>query len=417
MQNEIFEIIGGSKLGGMTKVYSAKNAVLPMLAGAMLTKEEVTIKDCPIITDIDNMFKIRDCLSLSTAWQGRNIVASGSVENNHIPESLAGVMRSSIFMLGPLLVETGKVRLHLPGGCKIGARPIDIHLDGLSKMGAKIEVFDNGVQCEADRLQGAEIILRYPSVGATENLISAAVKARGETTLIGVAREPEVVSFAEMLVSMGARISGIGTPVVKIKGVECLHGTTVKPATDRIVTGTIILATALVGGRVFIDGGNIRHIGALATKLASKNCEIVEFHDGIIIESDGEMSAFDLSSGPYPKFPTDLQPIAVSALCQMKGHCAVEENVFENRFSYTDELVKMGAQISLIGDRAIINGASLVGKNVVAKDLRGGAGLVVASLKASGVTRVSGVAHIDRGYENIEKIFSSLGAKIVRIVL
>ena len=417
MQNEIFEIIGGSKLGGTTKVHSAKNAVLPMLAGAMLTKEKVTIKDCPFITDIDNMFKIRDCLALSTVWEGRNIVASGGVENNHIPESLAGVMRSSIFMLGPLLVETGKVRLHLPGGCKIGARPIDIHLDGLSKMGAKIEVFDNGVQCEADRLQGAEIILRYPSVGATENLISAAVKARGETTLIGVAREPEVVSFAEMLVSMGAKISGIGTPVVKIKGVDCLYGATIKPATDRIVTGTIILATALVGGRVFIDGGNIRHIGALATKLVSKKCEIVEFHDGIIIESDGEVSAFDLSSGPYPKFPTDLQPIAVSVLCQMKGHSIVEENVFENRFSYTDELVKMGAKISLIEDKAIIDGTSLVGRNVVAKDLRGGAGLVVASLKANGTTCVSGVEHIDRGYENIEKIFSSLGAKIVRKVL
>ena len=414
MQNEFFEIIGGKKLNGTTRVYSAKNAVLPMLAGAMLTKEEVTIKDCPFIRDIDNMFKIRDCLSLSTTWKDRDIVASGIVQNNHIPESLAGVMRSSIFMLGPLLVETGKVKLHLPGGCKIGARPIDIHLDGLSKMGAKIEMIDNGVQCEADGLNGAEIVLRYPSVGATENLISAAVKAKGETTLIGVAKEPEVVSFAEMLVSMGAKISGIGTPVVKIKGVDCLYGTTVKPTTDRIVTGTIILATALVGGRVYIDGGNIRHIGALATKLVSKNREIIEFHDGIIIESDIKHNGFDLSSGPYPKFPTDLQPIAVSALCQMKGQSVVEENVFENRFSYVEELQKMGAKISLVGDRAIIDGTSLVGAHVVAKDLRGGAGLVVAGLGASGVTQVSGIEHVDRGYEGIEKIFSTLGAKIVR---
>lgn len=417
MGKEVFEIIGGQQLVGKTRVYSAKNAVLPMLAGAMLTKEEVTIKDCPFISDIDNMFKIRDVLSLNTKWIGRDIVASGSVCNNHIPESLASVMRSSVFMLGTLLVETGDVKLHLPGGCKIGARPIDIHLDGLEKMGAKIEIFENSVCCSADRLRGAEIVLRYPSVGATENLISASVKAKGETTLIGVAREPEVVSFCEMLNAMGAKIVGAGTPVVKIKGVDHLYGATVKPVTDRIVAGTIILATALTGGRVNVEDCDISHLGALITKLVTNKIKIVSSLNDLIVESDGIVNAFDVSSGPYPKFPTDLQPIATAVLCQGTGHCVVEENVFENRFSYISELKKMGAEISLANDCAVVRSSRLLGTSVVATDLRGGAGLVVAGLNAQGRTTVSGVEYIDRGYEKIEKIFKNLGAKISRKIV
>ena len=417
MKKEVLEIIGGKRLEGKTKVYSAKNAVLPMLAGAMLTKETVTIKDCPFISDIENMLKIRDILSLSTSWSGRDIVASGSVCNNHIPESLARVMRSSIFMLGPLLTETGNVKMHLPGGCRIGARPIDIHLNGLEKLGAKIEVFDNYVLCRGDRLKGADVVLRYPSVGATENLISASVKAKGETTLIGVAREPEVVSFCDMLNSMGAKIKGAGTSVIKIIGVDNLYGTTIKPVTDRIVAGTIILATALTGGRVRIDDCCVNHLGALATKLASPNIQIVSSLDSVVVESDGNVKALDMISGPYPKFPTDLQPIATAVLCQGKGQCVVEEGVFENRFSYVNELIKMGAKISLLGERATVQSAQLIGTEVEATDLRGGAGLVVAGLNAKGTTVVSGVEYIDRGYEEIEKIFQNLGAKIIRKAL
>ena len=414
MKKELFEIIGGGQLEGKVKMHSAKNAVLPMLAGAMLTKEEVTIKDCPHISDIENMFKIRDILSLGTKWQGRDIVAWGSVENNHIPESLASVMRSSVFMLGPLLVETGDVKLHLPGGCKIGARPIDIHLDGLEKLGAKIDILDNSVRCRATALKGADIVLRYPSVGATENLISASVKAKGDTTLIGVAREPEVVSFCDMLVSMGAKIKGAGTSVIKITGVDNLHGTTIKPSTDRIVAGTVLLATALTGGRVEILDFDINHLGALVTKLISKKMQVVSSLDNMVIESDGDVVMFDISSGPYPKFPTDLQPIATAVMCQGKGRCIIEENVFENRFSYIGELRKMGANISVADNCALVNGTSLVGANVVANDLRGGAGLVVAGLGARGVTKVEGVEFIDRGYENIENLFGNLGAKISR---
>ena len=414
MKREILEIVGGNSLYGEVQNYSAKNAVLPMLAGAMLTDEEVTIKDCPYITDIDNMFKIREVLSLSTRWEGRDIVASGKVENNHIPEKLANVMRSSIFMLGPMLVETGDVRLHMPGGCKIGARPIDIHLDGLEKLGAKISVFDNSVRCMSSGLRGAEIVLRYPSVGATENLISAAVKARGETTLIGIAREPEVVSFCHMLTSMGAKIRGAGTPVIKIMGVETLYGTTVKPTDDRIVAGTIILATALTGGQVKIKNCDVGNLGALVTKLMSPNIKIVSSLDDTLVESDGAIDCFSLASGPYPKFPTDLQPIATAVLCQGSGRCEIEENVFEDRFSYISQLQKMGAEISVVGGRAIISGVRLQGAKVEATDLRGGAGLVVAALNARGTSCIGGLEYIDRGYENIENIFSKLGARILR---
>ena len=414
MRNEYFEIVGGDPLFGKTKVYSAKNAVLPMLAGAMLTSESVVIKDCPHISDVENMVKIRECLSLKTTWHGRDIVAYGKVENNHIPEHLAGVMRSSVFMLGPLLVETGKVKLHTPGGCKIGARPIDIHLDGLEKLGAKIRLLDDGVECSADRLHGAEIVLRYPSVGATENLISAAVKAKGKTTLIGVAREPEVVSLCDMFIGMGAKIQGAGTSVIKIQGVENLYGTTVTPVTDRIVAGTIILAVALTGGKVRVEGCEIRHLGALVTKLVSKHFVVIDSVGGVTVESDGQIEPFDVFSGPYPKFPTDLQPIATAVLCQLRGESLVEEKVFENRFLYANELQKMGAEINVFKDKLLIRGSSLLGADVTATDLRGGAGLVVAGLKAKGVTKVSGVEHIDRGYENIEYLFSNLQAKIAR---
>ena len=417
MLKEVFEIEGGRSLYGAINLHSAKNAVLPMLAGAMLTEDKVTIKDCPQISDVDNMFKIREILSLETKWNGRDIVAFGNVKNNHIPESLASVMRSSIFMLGPLLVKTGDVKLHLPGGCKIGARPIDIHLSGLEKLGAKIEISENMVHCQGTRLKGTDIVLRYPSVGATENLISASVTAKGETTLIGVAREPEVVSYCEMLVAMGAKIKGAGTSVIKITGVDSLCGATVKPVTDRIVAGTILFATALLGGKVKICGCDIGYLGALVTKLASPKVQISMSLDDVTVESEGNVDVFDISSGPYPKFPTDLQPIATAVMCGGLGNCIIEENVFENRFSYVKELEKMGAKVHIVGDCAHVKGAQLYGAEVEATDLRGGAGLVVAGLKAKGTTTVKGVEYIDRGYERMEEMFSKLGAKINRKIL
>jgi UDP-N-acetylglucosamine 1-carboxyvinyltransferase len=414
MKKGYFEIEGGNSLFGKTQVYSAKNAVLPMLAAAMLTSEKVTIKNCPMISDIDNMFKIRELLSLETCWNGRDIEASGVVKNNHIPERLSSAMRSSIFMLGPLVTMTGEVKLHSPGGCKIGSRPIDIHLKGLEKMGAKITELSDGVLCKADRLVGAEIVLRYPSVGATENLISSAVLAHGETVIIGAAREPEVVSLCNMLTGMGARIWGAGTSVIKVTGVDGLYGTTTTPVADRIVAGTIVLATALVGGRVTIDNVNPAHLGALFAKLVSKHFVVLDKTCGVTVEGDGVVDPACVVSGPYPKFPTDLQPIFSAVLSYATGCSVVEERVFENRFSYVDELCKMGANIFVQKDKAYITGTSLHGADVVAKDLRGGAGLVVAGLRADGISRVGGVEYIDRGYENIEYLFSSLGAKIQR---
>ena len=414
MKNEYLEIIGGNGLFGKTEVYSAKNAVLPMLAGAMLTSEQVTIKNCPHISDIQNMCRIRDLLSLETHWNGRDIVAGGKLVENHIPESLSGAMRSSVFMLGPILSITGEVKLHTPGGCKIGSRPIDIHLQGLEKLGAKITLLNDGVLCRADKLVGNEIVLRYPSVGATENLIMSAVLAKGNTTIIGTAREPEVVSLCQLLVAMGAKIEGIGTSVVKIKGVEGLSGATITPVADRIVAGTIILATALVGGRVTLIGCKPEHLGAMMTKLVSKHFLAIDDSCGITVEGDGVVEPMEIASGPYPKFPTDLQPILTAILTYANGRSVVEEKVFENRFSYVSELTKMGGKIAVEKDKAIVDKSELFGAEVTAEDLRGGAGLVVAGLKAFGVTKVKGVEHIDRGYEKIEYLFSSLGAKITR---
>jgi UDP-N-acetylglucosamine 1-carboxyvinyltransferase len=248
-------------------------------------------------------------------------------------------------------------------------------------------------------------------------LISAAVTAKGETTLIGVAREPEVVSYCEMLVAMGAKIKGAGTSVIKITGVDGLCGATVKPVTDRIVAGTIMLATALLGGKVKICGCDIGHLGALVTKLASPKVQISMSLDDVTVESEGNVDVFDISSGPYPKFPTDLQPIATAVMCGGLGNCIIEENVFENRFSYVKELEKMGAKVHIVGDCAHVKGAQLYGAEVEATDLRGGAGLVVAGLKAKGTTMVKGVEYIDRGYERMEEMFSKLGAKITRKIL
>ena len=240
------------------------------------------------------------------------------------------------------------------------------------------------------------------------------MKAKGKTSLIGVAREPEVVSLCDMFIGMGAKIQGAGTSVIKIQGVENLYGTTVTPVTDRIVAGTIILTVALTGGKVRVDGCDIRHLGALVTKLVSKHFVVIDSVGGVTVESDGQIEPFDVFSGPYPKFPTDLQPIATAVLSQLRGESLVEEKVFENRFLYAKELQKMGADINVAKDKLLIRGKSLLGADVTATDLRGGAGLVVAGLKAKGVTKVGGVEHIDRGYENIEYLFSNLQAKIAR---
>lgn len=415
MQREYLEIKGGRPLYGTVEIHSAKNAVLPMLAGGILGEEKVTITDCPDITDVDNMVEILSSLGLTVERHGRDITVSGDVKAEVISERLSKAMRSSVFLLGALLSETGRVRLYTPGGCNIGARPIDIHLDGLMRMGAEIEYGDDYVDCFAGKLKGAEIVFKYPSVGATENLLLASVKAEGITTLIGCAREPEIISLCAMLRGMGAEIFGEGTSVITVKGVDKLYGVKIKPIPDRIVAGTIMSAVAVTGGRVIIKNAETAHLGAFLKEILSSHFEITDTSCGITVESDGVVLPSKIITGPYPTFPTDLQPVMTAVQCFAKGVSTTTETVFENRFAHIGELANMGANIDVDGVDAIIRGKGGLHSSVLhAYDLRGGAGLVVASLGAKGEGRVYGLHHIDRGYEKIEEIFTSLGGAIRR---
>lgn len=412
---EIFVIRGGNPLYGKIVVHGAKNAVLPMLAASVLTADKVSICDCPLISDVDDMVRVLETLGVTVERKGREISVSGSPKMTEIPPHLACAMRSSVFMLGALLSETGEVRLFTPGGCRIGARPLDIHFDGLTRLGAKVEYGEDFVQCTADKLKGADIVLKYPSVGATENLIMASVKARGTTRLIGAAREPEICSLVRLLRKMGADVSGEGTPVITVRGVDDLDGASCIPVTDRIVAGTVMAAVAVCGGRVEIVGGDADIMGAVISPFLTSHTFLVEHGGVIVFESDKMLLPTDVSTGPYPLFPTDMQAPFMACQCYACGLSSMRETVFEDRFAHVGELRKMGADIALAGNTAFVDGSrGMHGANLCASDLRGGAGLLVAALGADGESTLEGVRYIDRGYENIEEIFALLGGKIAR---
>lgn len=412
---EIFRIYGGNPLYGKTVVHGAKNAVLPMLAASVLTSRKVSVCDCPLISDVDDMVRVLQALGVVVERCGREISVSGAPEVTEIPPHLACAMRSSVFMLGALLSETGEVRLFTPGGCRIGARPLDIHFDGLTRLGARVEYGEDFVQCTAQKLKGADIVLKYPSVGATENLVMAAVKAEGTTRLIGAAREPEICSLVRLLRKMGADISGEGTPVITVRGVDELDGASCIPVTDRIVAGTVMAAVAVCGGKVEIVGGDADIMGAVISPFLSSHTFLVEHGGVMIFESDGMLMPTDVSTGPYPLFPTDMQAPFMACQCYACGMSSMRETVFEDRFAHVGELRKMGADIALAGNTAFVDGSrGMRGAHLCAADLRGGAGLIVAALGANGESTLEGVRYIDRGYENIEEIFSLLGGKIVR---
>lgn len=412
---EVFRITGGEALEGRVEVRGAKNAVLPMLAASLLTEEPVTVCDCPDITDVADMVEVLRALGAEVVCERGNITVKGVPRLTEIPPHLACAMRSSVFMLGALTAQCGEVRLFTPGGCRIGARPLDIHLDGLERMGAKTEYDANGVRCFADKLHGADIIMRYPSVGATENLVMAAVKAEGRTRLIGAAREPEIVSLVRLLRRMGADISGEGTPVISVTGVKELDGAVARPVPDRIVAGTVMAAVAVCGGRVELVGADPSVMGAVISPFLGAHTFLVEHGGRIVFESDGMLDATDVRTGPYPLFPTDMQAPFMACQCYAAGMSTMCETVFEDRFAHITQLRKMGARIAVVGNTAFVDGSEgMRGARLEAADLRGGAGLAVAALGAEGESVLSGVRFIDRGYESMEKLFSSLGAKITR---
>ena len=411
-------IDGGEKLYGKVEIQSAKNTVLPLLAASVLTDEQVKIRGVPTIIDVENMLRILSEVGCEIKRQKDcAVIDSSNAVSHEIPPRLTKELRSSVFMLGSVLTRFRKAKISYPGGCDIGLRPIDLHLSGLKRLGVEISEEGGYIECKANRLVGAEILLDFPSVGATENIILAAVKAEGRTVIRNAAKEPEIVDLQNFLNAMGARVRGAGGGTVVIEGVKRLHGVEYTPMKDRIEAGTYLIAAASCGGEIETEGVFSENIAALLHKLRENGCKIHTKNDKIILRSDGKLKSVDLvETMPFPGCPTDMQA-QYSALCTTaSGTTLVVENLFETRYKYAAELKRMGADITVRDRTAVIRGVEkLHGARVTASDLRGGAALVVAALKAEGKSEVIDVSHIDRGYSDFEYKLKKLGGKIRRI--
>lgn len=411
-------IKGGSKLNGELDVYSAKNAVLPLLAATVMADGTSKIKNCPMITDVFAMQEILTDLGCDVKIQGKDIsVDPQNIKRYEISEERARKMRSSIFLLGALLSKYKKAVIAYPGGCDIGLRPINLHIDGLKRLGVKIKEEDGYLFCDGTDMKGDEVTLDFPSVGTTENLIMAATLIKGRTVIKNAATEPEIADLASFINKMGGKIRGGGTGKVIIDGVDKLTPCEYLPIPDRIVVGTYLIAGAMCGGEITLNNVNDGHISSIISKLKESACKIYINNAKITLKSNGEPKAVkNVITSPYPGFPTDLQAQMIALSCVSKGLSIVEENMFETRFRHVSELIKMGADITIRGKTAIINGVkSLSGTTLRCFDLRGGAATVLAALKAEGRSTVYDVHHIDRGYESIERELNTLGADITRI--
>ncbi|MBQ8405966.1 MAG: UDP-N-acetylglucosamine 1-carboxyvinyltransferase [Clostridia bacterium] len=415
---EKYIIDGGVKLKGKIRAQSAKNAVLPLLAASILTDEQVKIRNIPIINDVENMLRILSEVGCKIKRQKDcAVIDSSNAVSHEIPARLTKELRSSVFMLGSVLTRFHRAKISYPGGCDIGLRPIDLHLAGLKRLGVKIVEKDGYIHCEADRLIGAEILLDFPSVGATENIILAAVRAEGITIIRNAAKEPEIIDLQHFLNAMGAKIHGAGGGTIVIEGVQRLHGVEYTPIGDRIEAGTYLIATATCGGEIEVQGVFPENIAALLHKLRENGCKIHIKNDRIYLTSDGNLKSVNLvETMPFPGFPTDMQAQYAALCCTARGSTLIVENLFETRYRYAAELKKMGADITVRDRSALIRGVEcLHGACVTAGDLRGGAALVLACLKAEGRSSVMDISHVDRGYADFEGKLKKLGAKIRRV--
>jgi len=410
-------ISGGKSINGSIKCQGSKNAVLPILTASILNQSKSKISNCPKLRDVDIMIKILKRLGCKVEVENDEITLDSSTfDHFEIDQSLMREMRSSIIFMGPMLAKANQVIISYPGGCDIGQRPIDMHISGLSKLGAKIEEERGFIRCTADRLQGADIYLDFPSVGATENIMCAAVLAKGDTYIRNAAREPEIIDLENFLVAMGAKVSGAGTNVIKIKGVSELHEVEYRAMPDRIVAGTYLAAAAITSGSILIDDIRYGHMESFLSKFREMGCKVVRKNGSIILEAPNKLKTIThIRTAPYPGFPTDMQQIFMSLLAVSSGTAMVVETIFENRFRQVNELMRMGAYIKVDGRVAVVNGVDrLYGTTVTASDLRGGASLIIAGLVAEGETIVEDEKHVERGYMNIEGDLTKIGAQITK---
>ncbi|MDQ1329803.1 MAG: UDP-N-acetylglucosamine 1-carboxyvinyltransferase [Thermodesulfobacteriota bacterium] len=408
---------GGYPLKGEVRISGAKNAALPILVSSLLTDGPCTYSNVPVLKDIESTKEllINHGARIETD-QHTVTIDAGGLNNSEAPYDLVRKMRASILVLGPLVARLKKARVSLPGGCSIGARPINLHLKGLAALGAKVELIHGYVEASAAKLRGAEIFFDTVTVTGTENLMMAAVLAEGITLLRNAAREPEVTALADVLNKMGAKIEGIGTSVLKITGVPALKPVSVSIIPDRIETGTFMVSAALSGGDIKILDCEPTHLESVIHKLRLTGSEVKIDGNTMTVKGGDKITSIDIKTMPYPGFPTDMQAQFMVLLSVAKGFSVITETIFENRFIHVSELKRLGADIKVSGNTAMITGVpKLMGAPVMATDLRASASLILAGLAASGTTEVSRVYHLDRGYEAIEKKFASLGAKIKRV--
>jgi UDP-N-acetylglucosamine 1-carboxyvinyltransferase len=416
-----FVIRGGTPLLGTVRVSGAKNAALPAMAAALLTEEPVILENVPQVRDIETTRRLLTAMGAEVELgygraQHRTTICCRNLTSPEASYELVKTMRASTLVLGPLLARCKKARVSLPGGCAIGARPIDLHIKGLERLGAKITQEHGYVEASAERLHGAEIVFDKITVTGTEDLLMAATLAEGETVMQNCAREPEVADLADLLNRMGAHIEGAGTATIRVKGTARLHGAKHRIIPDRVEAATFIIAAALTDGDLNVQDCEPEHLGALLQKLREAGIKTREGTDCVRVQRNGELKAADVVTEEYPGFPTDMQAQYMALATQAEGTSIITENIFENRFMHAFELVRMGANIKIEGRRAIVRGRTpLSAAAVLASDLRASASLVLAALVAEGETIIDRVYHIDRGYENIEEKLRGVGAQIKRI--
>ena len=415
-----FQITGGFPLEGVCPIHGAKNSVLPILAACLLTEGEVTLHHCPDLTDVSAALDILTHLGRTVRREGDTVTVSGGpLTGGSIPESLMRAMRSSIIFLGPLLATVGEAHLTMPGGCEIGARPIDLHLSAVHTLGAEVSRDIHGLHCTAPCLRGQDIFLSLPSVGATENAILCACGAEGDTVIHNAAREPEIVTLQAFLNALGAQIHGAGGSVISITGRRTLIGGEYTIPGDRIVAATMLSAAACAGGDVTVSGVDYRQLAPVTAVLAEAGCKISSEPYSVRLRRDRSRPLSAVSAvrtAPYPGFPTDAQPPVMAALTTGMGTTLFVENVFENRYRHIPELCRMGANVEAEGRVAAIRGVPrLHGARLEAQDLRGGGALTAAALGAEGESRIYGLHHIDRGYDKLESMIARLGGQILRI--